>query len=126
MIDLEKWKFGIKNNELISLVLANKKTATTSLYESNMKLPVIGEKSVICYDNGTKACVVKTVDFVIMKFKEMNEQYAKLEGEGNLSLEYWKKTHYDFFKSINHSFNDESKIVFEIFELIKIGVERDE
>ena len=120
---MEIWN---KNDELISLVLANKKTATTSLYESDMKLPIIGEKSIICYDNGTKACVVKTVDFVIMKFKEMTEQYAKLEGEGDLSLKYWKKSHHDFYKSIDQSFNDESKIVFEIFELIKKGDELDE
>ncbi len=120
-VDLEKWKFGKDNNELISLVLFGKKTATSSLYKSDMKLPVIGEESIICYDDETEACIIKTVDYKIMKFNEMTENYAKLEGEGDLSLNYWKNVHYDFFKSIDSTFNDESKILFEIFEVVKRG-----
>ena len=115
---MEKWKFGVNNNELISLVLSSKKTATTSLFKDDTKLPVIGEKTIICYDDGTEAATVRTIDFKIMKFNEMTEEYAKLEGEGDLSLDYWKKVHYNFFKSIDKNFNDDSKIIFEIFELV--------
>ena len=86
-----------------------------------MKLPVIGEESIICYDDETEACIIKTVDYTIVKFNEMTENYAKLEGEGDLSLNYWKNVHYDFFKSIDSTFNDESKILFEIFEVVKRG-----
>lgn len=118
MIGLEKWKFGQDNNSLIELVLQNKKTATSSLYKENSQLPVIGKRSIICYDDGTPACVVKTIDFKIMRFNEMTEEYAKLEGEGDLSLSYWKRVHYDFFKSIDSSFNGERKIIFEIFEVM--------
>ena len=115
---MEKWKFGMDNNKLIDLVLSNKKTATSSLFIDETNLPVIGEESIICYDDDTFACIVKTVDYKIIKFNEMTEEYAKLEGEGDLSLEYWKKVHYDFFKSINPSFNEDSKIIFEIFEVV--------
>lgn len=80
-------------------------------------MPIIGEKSIICYDDDTTACIVKTVDYKIMKFNEMTEEYAKLEGEGDLSLDCWKKVHYSFFKSIDSSFSEESKIVLEIFEI---------
>ena len=113
----------MNNSELISLVLIGKKTATTSLYEDNEKLPIIGEESVICCDDGTKAAIVRTNDFKVMKFNEMTEEYAKLEGEGDLSLDYWEKVHYDFFKSINKNFNYDSKIVFEIFELVSNSVD---
>ena len=124
--NMEKWKFGIDNNELISLVLSGKKRATSSLFISDANLPVIGEESIICYDDDTFACMVKTVDYKIMKFNEMTEEYAKLEGEGDLSLCYWKKVHYDFFKSIDSSFNEERKIVFEIFEVVDKGVNPNE
>ena len=116
---MKKWKFGIDNDKLIELVLSNKKRATSSLYIDDNKLPIIGEKSIICYDNDTFACIVKTIDYKIMKFSEMTEEFARLEGEGDLSLNYWKNVHYDFFKSIEPSFNDESKIIFEIFEIVK-------
>ena len=54
-----------------------------------------------------------------MKFNEMTEKYASLEGEGDLSLDYWKKVHSDFFKSFYPAFSEEDKIIFEIFKVIK-------
>ncbi len=118
---MEKWKFGIDNDKLIELVLSNKKRATSSLYIDATKLPIIGEKSIICYDNDSIACTVKIIDYKIMKFNEITEEYAKLEGEGDLSLDYWKSVHYDFFKSIDSSFNEDSKIIIEIFEMVSRG-----
>lgn len=115
---MEKWKFGIDNNKMITLVLSGKKRATSSLFISDTNLPVIGEESIICYDDDTSACTVKTVDYKIMKFNEITEEHAELEGEGDLSLNYWKKVHYEFFKSIDSSFNEDSIIIFEIFEVV--------
>ena len=115
---MEKGKVGIDNDKLIKLVLSGKKRATSSLYTDDAKLPIIGEKSIICYDNDSAACTIQTIDYKILKFNEMTEKYAKLEGEGDLSLDYWKNVHYNFFKSIDSSFNEESKIIFEIFELV--------
>lgn len=113
---IDKWKFAIDNDELIELVLNGKKTATTSNYDKS-ELPIIGSKSIIRFDNDTNACIVKTVDYKIMKFSQMTEELAKLEGEGDLSLEYWKNVHYEFFKSYNKNFDDDTKVVFEIFEV---------
>ena len=115
---MKKWSFAIDNDKLIELVLSGKKTATTSNYDRN-DLPIIDEETIIELNNGNDACIIKTIDYKIMKFNEMTEELAKLEGEGDLSLEYWRKTHYDFFKSYNSNFNDETLIVFEIFEVIK-------
>ena len=114
---MKKWSFGIDNENLIDLVLTGKKKATTSLYTG--ELPIIGEESIICFSDGSYACIVKTIDYKIMKFNEMTEENAKLEGEGNLTLDYWRKAHYDFFKSLDSSFSEESKIIFEIFEVTK-------
>ena len=114
---MERWKFKQNNNDLIKLVLTNKKTATSYLYRESTKLPIIGEESILCYDNDTNACIIKTTDYKIIRFKDVTEDDAKLEGEGDLSLEYWKNTHYSFFKIIDPSFNENSKIVLEIFEV---------
>jgi len=115
---LKRWKFAIDNNKLIELVLLGKKTATTSNYNEK-DLPIIGEETIICFDNEKDACIVKTIDYKIMKFNEMTEELARLEGEGDLSLEHWRNTHYNFFKSYNSNFNEETLIVFEIFEVTK-------
>ena len=115
---MKTWQFAIDNDKLIELVLSGKKTATTSNYDEN-DLPVIGKKSIIKFDNEKEACIVKTLDYKIMKFKEMTEDYAKLEGEGDLSLNYWRHVHYDFFKLYNPNFNEDTLVVFETFEVIK-------
>lgn len=116
---MDKWSFGIDNNKLIHLVLQGKKVATSYLYNES-ELPKINEKSILCYDDGTEACIIQTKDFKILKFNEMTANLCKKEGEGDLTLNYWKKVHFDFFKRINKNFNENSKIIFEEFELIKI------
>lgn len=120
---MKSWSFGQNNDELIGLVLSGKKTATSSLYNSE-NLPQIGEETVICFDNEKEACIVRTVDYKIIKFDEMTTEYAKLEGENDLSLDNWRTTHYNFFKSLDASFNEESLIVFETFEVIENLVEK--
>lgn len=112
---MEKWKFGEDNDKLINLVLTGKKKATSYLYKE--ELPKVGEKSIIVFDNGNDACIVKTVDYEIIRFNEMTEELAILEGEGD--LETWRKKHYNFFKELDKDFTEDSKIVFEIFKLDK-------
>jgi len=114
---MNKWKFSIDNNNLIKLVLEGKKTATTYLYNEN-DVPIVGEKSIICYDDNSEACIIQTKKYYVMKFNQMTESLAKLEGEGDLSLNYWRNVHFDFFKNIDKYFNEEYKIIFEIFKLI--------
>ncbi len=115
-IIMEKWSFGTNNDYLIELVQTKRKTATSYLYNEE-DIPKIGEKSIICFDDKKDACIIKTIDYKILRFKDMTEDLAKLEGEGDLSLEYWKDVHYSFFKTIKPNFTEEDKIIFEVFEL---------
>ena len=115
--DIERWKFGIDNDKLVNLVLQGKKKATTSLLSDYNKnsIPKIGDISIITYDDDTDACVIKNTNVIITEFKNITEELAYLEGEGDNSL----KIHKEYFKSIDSNFNDNTKVVFEIFEVIK-------
>ena len=113
---MEKWSFGIDNDYLIKLVLEGKKRATTSNYDEN-ELPVIGKQTIIVNDNGEEACIVKTLDYKILKFKGIDESLSNLEGEGPYDL--WRENHINFFKKYNKDFNDDTLVVFETFELIE-------
>lgn len=114
--DIERWKFGMDNNKLIELILSGKKTATTSLLSDNISK--IGDESIIMYDDNTDACMIRTTDVIVTEFKNINKDLAYLEGEENRSLEYYKKVHNEFFKQIDPNFNDNTKVIFEIFEVI--------
>ena len=113
---MKKWKFGINNDYLVDLVLSGKKTATISLYNEN-DIPVLNEESELCFSDGNIACITKTCRVVVTEFKNITLDLAKLEGENN-SLEEWRSEHIDFFKSIDNNFNENTKVVFEVFEVV--------
>ena len=114
---MKKWWFGTNNDYLVELVLSGKKRATTSLYDSN-DVPVINEESALTFSNGSIACITKTSRVVITEFKNITWDLAKLEGENN-SFDEWKKEHIEFFKSIDNNFNENNKVIFEAFEVLK-------
>lgn len=110
------WHFGIDNDKLVNLVLSGKKTATTSLYDED-DIPIIGEESILIFDNEKKACLTKTKKVIITEFKNINEELSSLEGEG--TYEEWKKSHIEYFKTIIPNFNDNTKVIFEVFEVLE-------
>lgn len=118
-----RWKFCSDNEKLISLVLSGEKRATTSLYSEYIKnkepLPKIGEKSIIQHDNNNDACLIEIEKVIITEFKNITDDLAFIEGEGDKSLEYYRNEHYKIFKKIDSNFNDESKVVFEMFKVIE-------
>lgn len=79
-------------DELADLVLAGVKRATASLhilYEyENEFLPKKGDYSVITDWNGFAKCIIKTENIDIVPFKNVTEEFASIEGEGDKSLEY--------------------------------------
>jgi uncharacterized protein YhfF len=117
---MKTWTFGSDNDYLVFLVLEGKKRATTSLYKEyemeKEELPKVGDMGVLLFSNGNKACITKVVNVIIKKFKEINEELSSLEGEG--SLEHYRKVHYDIFSKIDNNFNEDSLVVFEIFEVV--------
>lgn len=102
------------NDELVELVLSGKKTATTSLYDEN-NTPIIDEKSILIFDNEKKAYITKTRKVIITEFKNIDEELSNLEGEG--TFKEWKNEHIKYFKSINSNFIEDTKVVFEVFEV---------
>ena len=113
---MKKWKFGINNDYLVDLVLSGKKRATTSLYDS-ADFSTVGEVSILTFSDGSIACITKTSRVVVTEFKNITWDLAKLEGENN-SIDEWKEEHIEFFKSIDNNFNENTKVVFEVFEVV--------
>lgn len=113
-------------NNLAKLVREGVKRGTTSLYDwysvDNEELPKVGCYSVITDWNGIAQCIIRTKKVTILPFKDVNEELAKIEGEGDKSLEYWQKVHIDFFtrelKEQKMEFSQDMLVVFEEFEVV--------
>lgn len=102
----EAWAFGDTEemaDELAELVLAGKKTATSSnytLYELEQELlPKVGQHHVLLNGKGEAVAVIMTTAVTVIPYNQVTEEHAFLEGEGDRSLAYWQQVHEPFFKS---------------------------
>jgi uncharacterized protein YhfF len=100
----EAWYFGDSPElaqELAALVLSGVKTATASLYweyeAEGEALPQVGGYSVITAFDGGPLGVIQTVEVRTLPFDQVEPAFAADEGEGDLSLEYWRGAHWRFF-----------------------------
>lgn len=119
------WSFGDSPemaDELAALVMKGGKTATCcslSSFEKEEELPSVGSYSIVLDGEGTPVCVIRTIAMYLKQFSDMTDELAKKEGEGDLSLDYWKKGHQDFFER-EGTYSEDMEIVFEEFQLIEI------
>ncbi|MCR4902388.1 MAG: ASCH domain-containing protein [Butyrivibrio sp.] len=124
--DYEAWAFGKSADELAELVLNGTKTATCSvftLYEvEGEELPKEGELSIVLDSKDNAVCIIQTTKVYVTSFKDVSEEHAFKEGEGDKSLKYWRDVHTEFFteelKEIEQDFNSDMKVVCEEFEVV--------
>lgn len=96
-------------NECAKLVKKGIKKATSDsllgIQYRNEKLPKIGDFTVVIDWDGKAQCIVKTTKVQLKPFFSIDEAYAKTEGEGDKSLSYWKKVHWDYYTRELEEFN---------------------
>ena len=122
----EAWSFGEAPDKLADLVLQGIKTATCSAYDlyliNNEPLPQTGEYSVILNSNKEAVCIIQTLKVYVTKFNQVSEEHAFKEGEGDRSLDYWRKIHVSFLTSelasVNKTFDENTKVVCEEFAVM--------
>jgi len=54
----------------------------------------------------------------LVRFCDVTEEFARKEGEGDLSLEYWQKEHKRFFSGVGH-FSEDMELITEEFEVVE-------
>jgi uncharacterized protein YhfF len=113
-------------DELGALIVQGIKTATCSALwkwkaEGN-PIPNKGLITIALDGHGEPLCIVETVEVTIRKYNEVDADFARDEGEGDLSLEYWRNAHKDYFSrvlpKIGREFSEEMPLVCEKFRLI--------
>lgn len=124
----ETWSFGGATDKLVQLVLDGKKTATSSAYDLYLldpseKLPEMGDYSVIQNSKEEAVCIIQTTKTYVCSFGKVSAKHAQKEGEGDLSLDYWRKVHEDFFMTEYESYGmtfdkNSARILCEEFQLI--------
>ncbi len=110
----------------MKLYLDGKKTAGSGLvkdYEmAGDDLPKVDNHWIILDANEKPRCIVKTTRVEFHRFDQVPLEVALAEGEGDLSLEYWKKSHREFFtpylEGLGLSDLESAQIVTEFYDLV--------
>lgn len=88
-------------NRSVKLIKEGVKKATSysllGLQYRKEPLPKIGDFLVITDSNDKAQCIVRTTSVKLKPFFSITAEYVELEGEGDKSLDYWKKKYWDYF-----------------------------
>lgn len=113
-------------DELATLVLSGVKTGTCSaLWEWEAEgnpMPEVGLISITLNGTGDPICILETTEVTIRRYNEVDEDFARAEGEGDLSLAYWREAHKRFFSrvlaKIGREFSEDMPVVCERFKVL--------
>ena len=124
--EYEAWGFGADTDGLAKLVAEGKKRATSSAYDlyelDGEPAPKAGDVSIILDSKDNAVCIIKDTKVYVEIFRDVSAHHAALEGEGDLSLEYWRGVHRDFFtaelEEYGLKFDENIPVLCEEFEVI--------
>lgn len=88
-------------NELTALVVSRHKTATASLlwewqFDGDA-LPNIGQCDALLDWANNFVGIIQTTAINVVPFQQVSAEFAALEGEGDLSLDFWTQAHWSCF-----------------------------
>lgn len=113
-------------NECAQLVLSGTKRATSpSLWfftASGEALPRTGDLNIVTDWHGKAVCIIRTTKVQILPFNEVTAVHAAIEGEGDGSLDWWCKAHWDYYQhelqGTGYEPRPDMPVVFQQFECI--------
>jgi len=113
-------------NLCAELIRIGQKTATCSLnhwYESGEEaMPAVGNLMVVLDWDKAPICIIEINAIAICQYNEVTAEFAYAEGEGDRSLDWWRKAHWDFFAKecaeLAIEPNENMKLVLERFHVI--------
>ena len=119
------WQMGDSQelaSELADLIKKGIKTASCgsfASYQQEEPAPKIGSYNIILDGQSIPVCVIRLVSMQLVRFCDVTEEFARKEGEGDLSLEYWQKEHQRFFTREGY-FSEEMELITEEFEVVEL------
>jgi uncharacterized protein YhfF len=125
----EAFRFGATEgsaNELAALVVAGIKTATSDLLwaleQAHKPLVQVGDFSIVTDWEQRPLCVIRTTQVRIRPFEAVDERFAYDYGEGDRTLEWWKRELWTYYEQecqrIGRAATVEMPLACERFELV--------
>jgi uncharacterized protein YhfF len=120
-LDGEPMELGYPRTELrrklVDAVLRGEKTATAGLREEQDQLAWPGQRSLLLGYDGEPVGVVEITEVRVVRAGDVDERFARDEGEGFESVADWREAHERFWSE--HEITDDTLIVAERFRLLR-------
>lgn len=119
----ETFRFGDSEAlcaELIALVRSGRKRATcSSVLNAQLEnaMPEVGRRDIALDWDGTPVLVIETMELREVRFRDMTEEMALMEGE-NETLAGWQEDHRRYFER-HGVFDPDMILIWERFEVIE-------
>jgi uncharacterized protein YhfF len=120
------WGFGDEGKpdlmtKLGLLVRDGPKRATTGREEdfnAEEPIPSPGDHSVILDGEGQPICIIRTTSVEMRSFGDVDTAFAWDEGEGDRTLEDWRRGHIWYFDSVGTPVDDSTPMMLERFSKV--------
>jgi uncharacterized protein YhfF len=115
-------------DSLLELYFSGKKNAGSSIVEDFLSagdpLPAVGNFWICLNSLGQPSCILRTEKIVMHKFKDVPLEIAIAEGEGDLTLEYWRQVHSELYSPSIKSWGvddiNNATVITEFFSIVYI------
>jgi uncharacterized protein YhfF len=116
------------SKELLDLIRSGRKRAGTGLlwaYEHDGEsIAQTGDVEIVVDHCNQPALITRIVSSKVVPFNEVTPEYAAIEGEGDGSLEYWRKGHWNFFsrecQRIGREPLESMPVICNVFEVLHV------
>ena len=113
---------GELRTRLNTLVLSGVKTVTAGLVQEyddeNEELEYVGERQVLVDDNDQFLAVIEVTGVEVVRFADVQWDFARAEGEGDRSIEEWREGHGAYWARQGTPVTDDTRIVCLRFRLV--------
>ncbi|WP_348946516.1 ASCH domain-containing protein [Chitinibacter sp. FCG-7] len=114
---------------LLELILSGRKCATApsvaELQIAGDPIPKPGDFAIVTDWNGMARAIIRTRAVEIRRFGDVDEDFARIEGEGDQTLGWWREAHRSYYTRVlagtDHAVDDDLEIVCEQFDLVYPG-----
>ncbi len=92
--------FGVgaeQETRLAALIVAGRKRGSTTAGLQGQPTRM-DRRKVVLDGAGRPVAIIRTINYEKLTFDRVTEEHARLEGEGDLSLAYWRDAHERFFR----------------------------
>ena len=116
------------SKKLLDIIKSGRKRAGTGLlwaYEHDREpIAKTGDIEIVIDHRNEPALITRIVKSEIVAFIEVSAEYAAVEGEGDGSLEYWRKGHWNFFsrecRRIGREPTETMPVICNVFEVLHV------